>query len=157
MAGGITVSDDGVSKAARTRQLYNQRKHHRTKAKKNRFEEFAAWVVGTFGEGRLYGGRGCLDVAVRSRPAPCLSCRPFALQGCPPFGCCANERQPSRPEAAESEANSAVLPVAAQGGKGSLAYELAVSLGRPVECTVVDTHAVQFSVFRSKEFLHRCG
>ena len=61
MAGGIAGSDDGVSKAARTRQLYNQRKHHRTKAKKNRFEEFAAWVVGTFGEGRLYGGRGCLD------------------------------------------------------------------------------------------------
>ena len=62
-----------------------------------------------------------------------------------------HRRQPSR------KLTSAVLPVLAQGGKGSLAYELAVSLGRPVECTVVDTHAVQFSVFRSKEFLHRCG
>ena len=31
-----------------------------------------------------------------------------------------------------------VFVVLAQGGKGSLAYELAVSLGRPVECAVVE-------------------
>ena len=28
---------------------------------------------------------------------------------------------------------------------------------RPIECTVVDTHPVLFSQFRTKEFLHLCG
>ena len=65
-----------VSKAARTRQLYNQRKHQRTKAKKCRFVEFAGWIGDTFPPQELYSGRGCLECPPPMLPAGCFACPP---------------------------------------------------------------------------------
>ena len=66
----LTRVADGIvlSKAARTRQLYNQRKHHRTKAKKCRFVEFAKWVTSTFPE----------EVQLCARWIPVLCASPYA-------------------------------------------------------------------------------
>ena len=55
-SGDSTRKNEGEGKGsggggvkARGRLLYNQRKHHRTKAKKGRFAAFASWVEQTFG------------------------------------------------------------------------------------------------------------
>jgi hypothetical protein len=103
---------DGIvlSKAARTRQLYNQRKHHRTKAKKCRFAEFAKWVTSTFPD----------EVHSRSQWISCALCLVlcWSFAGRHPGAACCIDVQ-------VLYAGRGCLDVA--GGKGSLAYELAVT------------------------------
>jgi hypothetical protein len=112
--GGLVVTEardlarrGELSGGGRARHLYNQRKHHRTKAKKARFASFATWIEATFTKAL----------------APVRAGQP-----------------------------SGILDVA--GGKGSLAFELA--LYRHLETTVIDTTPVKMSVFRSKQFLGHC-
>ena len=117
-----------VSHGVRTRQLYNQRKHHRTKAKKNRFAEFAQWVAATFPD----------EVGTIVVP-PSLSARWRSCAHCKGASCTAEPAPAWRrlSDAAGLQvlyAGRGCLDVA--GGKGSLAYELAVvNAGTPEYAT----------------------